>query len=123
MLYGVGNLARENIQSLLRSLPGHALQLGILQQDPNYPGLSDLSNCAWAEKLDYMQTARIRLDGTFQEYWAGREDRLRRNNDRLRRRIAEKGLDLEFIVIRDAAVVAEAIREFGQLESKGWKAR
>lgn len=122
ILYGLGEAAAENLHSLLRSLPGYALQLGILQQDPNYPGLSDLGNCAWGEKLDYMQIARIPLEGTFQEYWAAREDRLRKNNDRLRRRMAEKGLNLEFVVIRDPAGVEDAIREFGRIESKGWKA-
>ena len=81
-----------------------------------------VSGCDWIEKLDYIQTARIPLEGTYQEYWAAREGRLRKNNDRLRRRMAEKGLRLDFNVIRAAADVGEAIREFGRLESKGWKA-
>ena len=37
--------------------------------------------------------------------------------------MAEKGLRLDFTVIRDPADVEEAIREFGRLESKGWKAK
>jgi hypothetical protein len=123
ILYGLGERAAENLQSLLRSLPPYALQLSVLQQDPHYPGLSDLGNCAWAEKLDYIQTARIPLKGTFQEYWADREDRLRRNNDRLRRRMAEKGLNPEFVAIRDPAGVEDAVREYGRMESKGWKAQ
>jgi hypothetical protein len=123
ILYGLGDRAADNLYSLLRSLPGYGLQLGVLQQDPNYPGLSDLSNCAWAEKLDYLQIARIPLEASFQEYWATREDQLRKNNHRLRRRMAEKALNLEFVVIRDPAGVEEAVREFGRLESKGWKAK
>jgi hypothetical protein len=123
ILYGLEERAAQNLRSLLRSLPGYALQLSVLQQDPNYPGLSDLSKCAWAEKLDYMQIARIPLEATFQTYWANRDDRLRKNNDRLRRRMAERGFNLEFVVIRDPAAVGDAIREFGRLESKGWKAK
>jgi CelD/BcsL family acetyltransferase involved in cellulose biosynthesis len=73
--------------------------------------------------LDYIQTARIPLEGTFDEYWAAREGRLRKNNDRLRRRMEEKGRHLDFTVIRDPAEVGGAIRELGTLESKGWKAK
>ena len=123
ILYGAGKSGGENLISLLRSLPGYALQLGVLQQDPDFAGFSAENDCDWAETLDYIQTARILLKGTFQEYWGGREDRLRKNNDRLRRRMAEKGLRLDFKVIRDAACVGEAIREFGRMESNGWKAK
>lgn len=113
----------ENLRSLMQSLPGYAVQLGVLQQDPNCSGFSTADTCNWVEKLDYMQTARIPLEGTFEEYWATREDRLRKNNDRLRRRMVEKGLPPEFKIIRDAAGVENGVREFGRLESKGWKAK
>jgi hypothetical protein len=36
--------------------------------------------------------------------------------------MAEKGLKLEFAIIRDPAGVEDGVREFGRLESKGWKA-
>jgi CelD/BcsL family acetyltransferase involved in cellulose biosynthesis len=61
------------------------------------------------------------MEGTFQEYWVSREDRLRKNNGRLRRRMAEKGLVLSCDIIRDPAGVADGVREFARLESKGWK--
>ncbi len=123
ILYGDGNRGEETLRSLMRSLPGYAVQLGVLQQDPNCSGLSSVDNCDWIEKLDYMQTARIPLEGTFEEYWKGREDRLRKNNDRLRRRMAEKGLNLEFGTITDPAGVECAVREFARMETKGWKAQ
>jgi len=123
ILYGAGVSAEENLVSLMRSLPGYTIQLGVLQQDPDCSGLSLGNGCDWVEKLDYIQTARIPLDGTFEEYWAAREGRLRKNNDRLRRRMAEKGLRLDFTIIRDPAGVGEAIAEFGRLEAKGWKAK
>src|SRR5215469_5455587 len=94
ILYGAGERGEENLASLMRSLPGYALQLGVLQQDPDCLGISPASGPNWIEKLDYIQTARISLEGTFQEYWVAREDRVRKNNDRLRRRMKEKGLKL-----------------------------
>lgn len=123
ILYGTGEGGAENLSSLMRSLPGRALQMGVLQQDPDCFGISEVVGYNWIDKLDYIRTARISLAGTFEEYWAGREGRLRKNNDRLRRRMAEKDLRLEFNVIRDPAGVEDAIRELGNLESKGWKAK
>jgi len=123
ILFGDGEKAADNVRSLMRSLPGYVVQFGVLQQDPNCWGLSAVDNSNWVEKLDYLQTARIPLYGTFQEYWDAREDRLRKNNDRLRRRMAEKGMNIEFTITRDPADVEDAVREFGRLESKGWKAK
>jgi hypothetical protein len=120
-LCGVAEHAGENVLSLMRSLPGYAIQLSVLQQDPDYSMFSATDNCDWTEKSDYSQTARISLQGTFQEYWDTREGKFRKNNDRRRRRLAEIGSP-EFAVILDSAGVEDAIREFGRLESKGWKA-
>ena len=120
-LCGEGGHVGENVLSLTRALPGYALQLSVLQQDPDYSALTAVDHCDWIEKSDYAQTARIALAGTFHEYWETREQKFRKNNDRRRRRLSEKG-SLDLNVIRDPAGVKDAIREFGRLESKGWKA-
>lgn len=113
----------EASHSLLGSLPGYALQVSLLHLDPDYLALPATNGSGSIEKLDYIRTARIPLRGTFEDYWQSREGRLRKNNDRLRRRIAEKGLKLEFVTVSDPAGIAEAIREYGVLESTGWKAQ
>lgn len=120
-LCGKGDHVGENVLSLTRNLPGYALQLSVLQQDPDYSALTSMDNCECIERSDYAQTARIALAGTFQEYWESRDQKFRKNNDRRRRRLEEKG-SLELNVIRDPAAVKDAVREFGRLESKGWKA-
>ena len=116
-------IAETALASLLQSLPGYALQLSVMHQDPDYSLFSAINGSGHFETLDYIRTARILLQGTFEEYWQSREGRLRKNNDRLRRRMTEKGLRLEFGTVRDSSNVADAIREYGILESKGWKAR
>jgi GNAT acetyltransferase-like protein len=113
----------DELISLLRSLPGYAIQLSVLHQDPDYSPFQAVNGDGRLEKLDYIRTARIPLAGTFQEYWQAREPRVRKNNDRLRRRMEEKGLRVQFVALRDPAEVADAIREYGRLESKGWKAQ
>jgi CelD/BcsL family acetyltransferase involved in cellulose biosynthesis len=112
----------ETFRSLVQSLPGYALLISLLHLDPAYlpPAMAGSGNI---DKLDYIRTASIPLQGTFEDYWQSREGRLRKNNDRLRRRIAEKGLKLEFVAVREPAEIAEAIREYGLLESTGWKAQ
>src|SRR6266849_996390 len=112
----------EALVSLLRSLPGYALQLSVLHQDPDFSAFPTAKDNGFIEKLDYIRTATIPVKGTFDEYWQTREPGLRKNNNRLRRRMSEKGLHPDFIAIRRSPEVAEAICEYGRLESKGWKA-
>lgn len=113
----------EGIACLMRSLPGYVAQISLLHQDPDYIPASVFGNDHRFERLDYIQTATIPLQGTFDEYWGSREGRLRKNNDRLRRRMAEKGLRLEFLELRRPAEMANAIADYGKLEAKGWKAK
>ncbi len=48
---------------------------------------------------------------------------LRHNLARRRRRMAEQKITLELKTYRDVENMRECIREFGRLESKGWKAK
>lgn len=114
---------QEVLLSLLRAVPGLAVQLSVLHQDPYYPGFGPVNSIPLIQQSDYIKTARIALSGSFDSYWQSREGRLRKNNDRLRRRMSEKGLAPEFVVIREPANVAGAISEYGRLESKGWKSQ
>jgi len=120
---GRTNDVASTFGSLLQSLPGYALQMSILHQDPSYVPFNAGQTTNQLDKLDYIQTAQIPLQGTFEEYWGSREGRLRKNNDRLRRRMAEKGLRLEFVEITEPPEIAAAIAEYGRLEAKGWKAK
>jgi hypothetical protein len=123
ILWGQTDDSRQALDSLLRSLPGFALQVSVLHQDPACSMFRSASDNGHTDSLDYIRTASIPLQGTFDEYWQTRESGLRRNNNRLRRRLAEKGLQLEFVTLRHPNEIADAIREYGSLESKGWKAQ
>jgi hypothetical protein len=113
----------EELRKVLRKLPGHALQLSILQQDPDHTSLPLKNVQADFERLDYIRTARVTLTGTFEEYWKRRGTNLRHNLARQRRRLAEKGQRIELVVRCKPEEVAAAIREYGSLESRGWKAK
>jgi hypothetical protein len=117
-----GNPApQETMIELLSSLPGQAVQLGIMQQDPDFSTLSALSSGPQVERLDYIQIPRLTISGTFDEYWNNRSKNLKHNLTRQRKRLVEQGRRLELLVHRDPQSVAAAVREFGRLESQGWK--
>ena len=109
------------VDGLLRSLPGYALAFSVLQQDPDFTAFPESTRPALAERLDYIQTPRLTLGGPFEIYWQSRGKNLVHNLTRQRRRVAQQGGRLELVVDREASLVAEGIRAYGVLESKGWK--
>ena len=113
----------EALRRLTRKLPGFALELSVLQQDPDYTSVPLAESRPGLERLDYIQTARITMTGDFESYWKQRGSNLRHNLARRRRRMAEKNLTGELIARRTPGEVADAIREYGRLESAGWKAK
>jgi hypothetical protein len=121
LILGKNQDIQETILDLLSSLPGPAVQLGILQQDPDFSPLSAIPNGPQVERLDYIQTPRLPISGSFEDYWNSRSKNLKHNLTRQRKRLAEQGRRLDLLVYRDPQEVLSAVREFGRLESKGWK--
>jgi hypothetical protein len=111
------------LNRMIGKLPGYALEFSVLQQDPDYSSIPLEQSRPGLERLDYIQTARITMSGTFEEYWKQRGSNLRHNLGRRRRRMAEKGYTGELIARRAPEEVQEAIREYGRLESTGWKGK
>jgi CelD/BcsL family acetyltransferase involved in cellulose biosynthesis len=106
--------------ALIRCLPGSPLLLGITQQDPHLVPRPDDSACM--RTLDYIQTAWVDLSGSFDEYWAARGKNLRHNMKRQRAKLEADGIQAVLEELTRAEEVADAIRDYGRLESAGWKA-
>jgi hypothetical protein len=123
MLLGSPNPRTDSLTRLTLALPGYAFQLSVLQQDPDYSPFVLNLNSGMFERLDYIQTARITLAGTFEDYWKARGTNLRHNVAKRRRRLVEKGYRIELTEVRSPSEVEAAIREYGNLESQGWKGR
>jgi CelD/BcsL family acetyltransferase involved in cellulose biosynthesis len=108
------------LQQLSRALPGPVLDLSITQQDPDfYPRPEHSVNLS---TLDYIVTARIRINGCFEDYWSQRGKNLRQNLNRQRNRLQREQMKVRLETITDPTGVAAAIRDYGELESAGWKA-
>lgn len=112
----------EGLLQMTRMLPGYALQLSVLQQDPDCSCFPRADGREQFQCLDYIRTARITLTGTFDDYWKDRGSKFRYNVSRRRRRANERGLAPELVVREKPEDVAQAIRDYGILESRGWKA-
>jgi CelD/BcsL family acetyltransferase involved in cellulose biosynthesis len=123
ILFGSRQDIFGQIQRLIRALPGYALGLAVLQQDPDFTCFGDLAPRPDLETLDYIRTARLTLTGSFDDYWSSRDRRWSRDLARQRRRLVERGARLELQITREPEEVGAAIRDYGVLEAAGWKAK
>lgn len=108
------------LSSLRKALPFPTLLVGITQQDPDL--LPRPQNCNGLSTLDYIQTARVTVQGEFQDYWSKRGKNLRQNLNRQRNRLQREGIVTRLKIIDALADIEAAVIEYGKLESAGWKA-
>jgi CelD/BcsL family acetyltransferase involved in cellulose biosynthesis len=107
------------LSSLLRALPGFPLLLAATQQDPfvhERPAAA-----ATLRTLDYIQTGWIEVRNSFDEYWKSCSKQLQQNMRTQRSRLAREGTRGTLEVLTRPEQVAEAVADFGRLESAGWK--
>lgn len=108
------------ISGLIRTLPGFPLALGITQQDPVLaPRPPDSVRMA---TINYIDTARILVEGSYESYWNARGKNLRQNMRKVQNKLEKDGLKYQLKCISDPAQVKGAIDIYGRLESAGWKA-
>ncbi len=116
----------ELLRDLLRSLPGPAGLLGLLQQDPDItprpPDGNGLST------LDYIETARVSVSQPFEEYWAQRGKNLRRNMKRQHAQLEREGIPPRLEVLSEShrhAARHRGLRAPGRywLEARAWNRR
>jgi CelD/BcsL family acetyltransferase involved in cellulose biosynthesis len=109
------------LASLARALPGAALVVGLTQCDPLLlarPADGPLESCN-----DYIDTARITVSGDFDTWWNGRGKNLRTNLKKQRNKLHDAGIATRMEVLRAPHAMAQAVADYGRLESAGWKGR
>ena len=117
-----GDDIQAQVGAILRGLPGYALTLTITNQDPDWTSLKYQPTGTRAiELVPYIETARLLVQGTFENYWKGRGKDLVSNQSRRRRRLAESGVEVGLVIERDPGRVEDCIKEYGRLEESGWK--
>lgn len=107
------------LAGLLRALPGLPLIFGLMQMDPALAPRPPDSACL--STLDYIDTARVTLAGSFEDYWQARGKNLRSNLKKQRAKLDKDGVALSLRVSREPADMAQAVADYARLESSGWK--
>jgi CelD/BcsL family acetyltransferase involved in cellulose biosynthesis len=105
--------------SLLRALPGLPLLLSLTQQDPIVRPRPQHSNTL--RTVDYIQTGWVDVEGPFEEYWKARGKHLQQNMRTQRSKLRNQGIATVLEVLTRPEQVADAIADYGRLESAGWK--
>lgn len=108
--------------TLVTTLPGLALGIGVTQLDPLLHS-RPRTDCPSTSTLDYIQTAWVNVEGAFDSYWAARGKNLRTNLRKHRSRLEAESTMPVLECITDPKQVAQAISDYGGLESAGWKAQ
>jgi CelD/BcsL family acetyltransferase involved in cellulose biosynthesis len=109
------------LATLMRKLPGLPLVVGLTQCDPLL--LARPAAASAVQTADYIDTARITVAGSFDEYWAARGKNLRANLKKQRARMVKEDIVPRMDTLTTPQQMAEAIAEYGRLESAGWKAQ
>ena len=121
---GRGGLPSQSDFAALAARCGASVaMIGLKQLDPEHVmrPLDDRADDACAT-TDYIRTARISIAGSFDDYWAARGKNLRANMKKQRNKLEAEGVILRLDCITEPPGVANAIADFGRLESAGWKA-
>jgi len=121
ILLGVnGHDPAQPIRELIRDLPGLALGFSVTQQDPDFTCFANLNGSLPVETLDYIQTPRLTIRGTYKDYWKQRSKNLTHNLSRQRRRLKDQGTVLELVTDRSTEAVPGAIQEYGGFDRPSW---
>jgi CelD/BcsL family acetyltransferase involved in cellulose biosynthesis len=108
------------LASLCGSLPGQSLLVGLTQLDPDIHPRPDSQGRL--RTVDYIKTARIEIEGSFDDYWNSRSKNLRHNMKRQTNRLKRDGIDVRFETLSAPQDMCRAVADYGALEQSGWKA-
>ncbi len=111
---------QQLLAKLLKALPGFPVIFGLTQQDPDL--VSRPGEKPELKTLDYIDTARITVEGSFDQYWQSRGKNLRHNMKKQRNNLEKLEIETRLELIIEPGRVAEAIADYGRIESASWKA-
>jgi hypothetical protein len=110
-----------DVDQLLADLPGVALGIDFLCQDPAYSGVTGEPLHDAREQIRHLTTTAAEMTSSFEDYWASRPKNLRRNMKRYFNRLAVSGDPWRLEVHADPAGARAGLQRYGMLESAGWK--
>ena len=110
------------LHGLVEALPGSALQLDLLCNDPLVCALWQTSGLP-STLSAHAVTLNISLEETFDAWTERRTKQLRKNIRRYEARASAEGIQLSLQVHTDLPNIAAAVERYIQLEDAGWKGK
>lgn len=107
------------LSELIQRLTQYPFVFSVTQIDPDL--ISRPESSTKLVTLNYIQTARITLQGSFEEYWASRGKNLRQNMKKQRNKLIKTGVATRLELCVLPTDVQQAIVGYGKLEGSGWK--
>lgn len=111
------------VSSLLKSLPGFAIGIDFLCQDPLYTFLGEDTSAVCREQQHHCTTTAVSTAATFEDYWDQRPKKLRSNLKRYLGRTGDDGRSASINLVSDRQNLPAALGRYGILESSGWKGK
>lgn len=111
-----------DFSGLFKALPGHAVELDLLCNDPRFGDLRELEGRP-VKSLPHALTMNVALRESFDDYWAQRPRKLIQNMRRYLRRLQTEPGTERLAVVTAPGEMAGAVERYAQLESSGWKGR
>ena len=105
--------------ALLTQLGVLTTGLGITQLDSRFYARPE--DGPTVRTQDYIETAWVDIEGSFDAYWEARGKNLKQNTRKQRNKLQAEGTTTRLECIAATADVAQAMVDYGTLESAGWK--
>ncbi|MBC3765773.1 GNAT family N-acetyltransferase [Neptunicella marina] len=119
MVHGKNTLNDEVMSSLCKALPGHVMQVDLLQIDTRQTHLPESGRCIVS---DYIVTGTRPVPDNFDEYFKSLGKNLRQNYNKVINRAEKAGQKLECKHVSALDDVIEGVKKYGEIEAKSWKA-
>ncbi|MBK9029617.1 MAG: hypothetical protein IPN98_18150 [Propionivibrio sp.] len=101
-------------------LPGWTLVSAPVSSTLAFKSDQTMALKVWTQ--DYIQTAWVDVDGSFEAYWEARGKNLKQNTRKQRNKLLAEGIEIRMECVTGPEDVKKAIEDYGSLESTGWKA-
>jgi CelD/BcsL family acetyltransferase involved in cellulose biosynthesis len=108
------------LSTLAATQPPWRLVLSLTQQDPDL--LARPQDSGRLVTSDYIDTARITIATSWNDYWQARGSNLRQNIRKAKNRLEKAGKLFELRTLTAEPEMSDAVRTYGEIESRSWKA-
>ena len=109
------------IHSLFQKMPSYLLVFLIGYQDPDIVPSENFSEIKNVTIDTYASNTSIPGEYNFKDYWAERPKKVRKEIERIIRKLERENTTISYQVITTASELQAGLQEYARLESKGWK--